>query len=447
MGTAVGGNDKATVSWQAPLAVPAPIIAYVVTPWIGQTAQTPVRFNSTATTETIPGLTSGTTYTFTVVAINALNNDSASSAASNPVTIGPAATAISVGFGHSCVVLTGGTANCWGRNYYGELGNDTHTDSTTPVAVTGLASATAITASGGDITYFPEPSHTCARLNNGTVKCWGSGDNGVLGNGSTFASSTPVTVSGITSATAVAAGSLHTCAVLADGTVQCWGTGYFATCNEFFYCTTPVPIPGITTATAISAGYSHTCALVADGTIKCWGTNGYGQLGDGTTNDAIAPVTVTGISTAIAISAGDWHTCALLAGGTVKCWGALHNPHGQLGNGTSSGSTTPVTVTGISTAIAVAAGQFHTCAVLTGGTAKCWGGNEKGQLGDGATNDAHTPVTVTGLTSATAIDAGEGHTCALLVGGDVTCWGGDNYGQLGNATTTDSHIPIAVAWP
>src|SRR5262245_37092165 len=89
MATAVRGDARAVVSWQSPLAAPAAITAYVVTPWIGNTAQTSTRFNSPATTQTVTGLTNGTTYTFTVAAINALGNESASSEASNPVTPAP----------------------------------------------------------------------------------------------------------------------------------------------------------------------------------------------------------------------------------------------------------------------------------------------------------------------------------------------------------------------
>src|SRR5215471_11586848 len=123
IGSATGGDGQATVSWQSPLSAPIPISAYEVTPWIGQVAQTPVRFNSTATTQTVTGLVNGTTYTFTVKAINALGNDSASSAASNPVTpVSQTAVATSVAGGdhHSCAVVAGGTVKCWGGNGLGE---------------------------------------------------------------------------------------------------------------------------------------------------------------------------------------------------------------------------------------------------------------------------------------------------------------------------------------
>jgi alpha-tubulin suppressor-like RCC1 family protein len=393
------------------------------------------------------------TYTFQVSAINSIGTETAASDASTPVTVGPNAIAVSAGNGHSCALLPGGTASCWGLNHSGELGDGTYADSTTPVTVTGLTTAAAITT-GGDAgvgQYSPEPSRTCARLDDGTVKCWGYGP---LGNGTTFASNTPVTVSGITTAIAVAAASADTCAVLADGTVQCWGNGYSAAAANcpFFRCETPMPMSGITTATAITGGYGHLCVLLTDGTVKCWGTNGAGQLGNGTTTDQMVPVTVTGISTAIGISAGYYHTCALMAGGTVKCWGAhFINNSGQLGDGTldGSGSTVPVSVTDISTASAIAAGGEHTCAVLTDGTAKCWGSNRYGQVGyGGSIYDApHTPVSVTGITTAIGIDAGAWHTCALLARGDVKCWGRNTNGQLGNGSGTDASTPVALAWP
>ena len=129
----VAGAHSATVTWQSPLAAPFPIVAYVVTPWIGQTEQTPIRFDSTATSQTVTGLSGGTSYTFTVKAINTQGNDSASSDESDPVApTGLNAIAVAAGGDHSCALLENGTINCWGLNVAGELGNGTTTDSTTP---------------------------------------------------------------------------------------------------------------------------------------------------------------------------------------------------------------------------------------------------------------------------------------------------------------------------
>jgi Regulator of chromosome condensation (RCC1) repeat len=110
----------------------------------------------------------------------------------------------------------------------------------------------------------------------------------------------------------------------------------------------------------------------------------------------LRPVTVSGLSKATAIAAGNQHTCALLSSGTVQCWGMGVN--GELGNGTTTtNSSTPLTVTALSMASAVAAREYHTCALLSDGTVQCWGANTSGELGNGTTTSSSTPVKVSGL--------------------------------------------------
>ena len=125
--------------------------------------------------------------------------------------------------------------------------------------------------------------------------------------------------------------------------------------------------------------------MLGDGTARCWGNNWFGQLGDGTTTERHTPVAVSGLSNAVAIAAGNYHTCAVLGDGTARCWG--RNDYGQLGDGTTTERHTPVAVSGLTNAVAVSAGGDHTCAVLSDGTARCWGDNSDGQLGDGTTAD------------------------------------------------------------
>ncbi len=128
--------------------------------------------------------------------------------------------------------------------------------------------------------------------------------------------------------------------------------------------------------------------------VYCWDRNASGQLGDGTTEDRLTPIAVSGLTGAVAIAAGSAHTCAVLANGSARCWG--NNDNGQLGNGTTTDRLTPVAVSGLTGAIAIAAGLEHTCALLNDGTARCWGDNFSSQLGDGTAGYSPTPVQVAG---------------------------------------------------
>jgi alpha-tubulin suppressor-like RCC1 family protein len=187
------------------------------------------------------------------------------------------------------------------------------------------------------------------------------------------------------------------------------------------------------------------CAPLLGGTVECWGDNDDGQLGNGTTTNSSTAVAVSGLNGVTALSVGNESACALLSGGTVECWG--DNSYGALGNGTTTNSSTPVAVSGLSGVTALSVGDLSACALLSNGTVECWGYNGYGQLGNGTTTNSSTPVAVSGLSGATAISVGGGElsACALLSGGTVECWGANNAGQLGNGTTTSSLTPVAVS--
>ena len=348
-------------------------------------------------------------------------------------------TAIVVGGRHSCA-LTGGTVKCWGANNWGQLGTGFPDNEPTPADVVGLSGVTAITA-GED--------HTCARTSAGAAKCWGFNLNGQLGDDTTNSAIEPTDVSGLSSGvTAISAGAAHTCAVV-TGAVRCWGANEFGALGDG--TTTerlvPTPVSGVSGVATVAAGGFHTCAVTSGGGARCWGRNHEGQLGDGTTGRELTVVNVSGLSSGVAsIAAGARHSCSLDAAGVVKCWG--WNLSSQLGNGRSSNNRLqPVAVTALNSAAVnrVAAGDGYSCAVTTGGATKCWGWNENGQLGDGSNENRLAAVDAVGLsTGSTAITTGYSHTCALGSGGAARCWGSNSNGQLGNGNQVGQFAPTGV---
>lgn len=358
------------------------------------------------------------------------------------------ATAIAAGYAHTCALLSDGTVECWGVNYYGQLGSTaSSTCSSNPCAITpqpvpGLSGVIAI--GSGDYT-------TCAVLTGGAVKCWGLnswGETGAPAGGNT---TSPYSVSGLSGpAIAVAPGYEATCALISGGTVQCWGNNNAGQLGngKMTASASPQTVSNLTTATAITAGELHFCALRADHTVVCWGDNSDSELGspqticDPPNSDycSTTPVQVYGLTAVSAISSAAIGNCALV-GVNVKCWGYL-----QAGLGDQAATQTtymPVTAYNISSAVGVAVGDSSMCALLSGGSAACWGGVP---LGDGTTNETATSVPVSNLTGATALTAGLSHKCALLSTGAVSCWSDNTSGQLGNGTTAPSLTPTPVTW-
>ena len=167
--------------------------------------------------------------------------------------------------------------------------------------------------------------------------------------------------------------------------------------------------------TAVGAGDFHTCASTAGGALWCWGYNPYGELGNNTRDSSSVPVRVVGpggtgfLDGVAGVASAQYQTCALTSAGAIWCSG--YNADGALGNGTTTDSNVPVQVTGFSGGAtpAIAAGGMHTCALRSSGMVWCWGLNTSGQLGNGSTTDSSVPVTVTGLSEATAIATGYQH--------------------------------------
>src|SRR4051812_40232593 len=370
-----------------------------------------------------------------------------------PVAQATSVTSVSAGAVTGCVRTSAGVAKCWGFNAVGMVGDGTKVDRLQPTTVKGLKAGVQDVQAVWD--------HTCAVTNGGGAKCWGHNGDGELGDGSLIKRVTPVQVSGLTSGVQqVTLGFDSGCALKTTGTVSCWGyngNGQLGSGNRQSQ-RNPADT-GLSGITQISAGWDHTCGVTNGGGLKCWGQGKHGEIGDGAKSDRLSPVDVTGLGGAVdQVSAGFDHTCALMSTGTVKCWG--NNTTGELGDGTNTDSTHPVTVSGLSGVASISAGYNDTCAVTNSGAAMCWGANESGELGDGTTQNRNTPVTVYRSGSGVAqISAGgyqkKGMTCLVTTAGAVKCFGSNKGvhnlapidstgGQLGDGTKIDRHVPITV---
>ncbi|MCL2104189.1 MAG: RCC1 repeat- and reductase domain-containing protein [Kiritimatiellaeota bacterium] len=316
---------------------------------------------------------------------------------------------VSAGGYHTVALKEDGTVWTWGDNYNGQLGDNTWISRYTPVQVKGeegegVLSNVVSVAAGGD--------HTVALKEDGTVWAWGDNDFGQIGDDTWTDKTTPVQVKGeggvgwLSNIVAVAAGRRHTVAVKDDGTVWAWGWNYSGQLGNGTWITryTPVQVDngGLSNITAVAAGEEHTVALKDDGTVWAWGYNGSGRLGDGTMVDQNTPVQAKGVggegvlSNITAVAAGDSHTVVVKDDGTVWAYGL--NSYGQLGDGTTTQRTTPVQAGGggLSNIVAVVAGGLHTVALKSDGTVWAWGLNSSGQLGDGTWENKFTPVQVLG---------------------------------------------------
>ncbi|MBD3312869.1 hypothetical protein GF345_00345 [Candidatus Woesearchaeota archaeon] len=256
------------------------------------------------------------------------------------------------------------------------------------------------------------------------MACWGSNDYGQLGDGSTDASDAPVEVSGIADAVDIAVGTDHTCAIKDDKTLWCWGRGNLGQLGVGYSSFTnadPLQVSALSGVLQVEAGHYHTCALVDDGDMSdgspvyCWGYNAFGQLGDGTSGEnRNSPVQVIDQSdnpiSAIDIAVGNDHSCALLPDYTVACWG--RNRDYNLGQGVQDWDPHPKAepVIDVEHAVEVSSSGFFTCAKLAYGAVKCWGKNY--------VTIWESPAYVEGITDALEVSP----KCAVLSDGTVSCW-------------------------
>jgi alpha-tubulin suppressor-like RCC1 family protein len=381
---------------------------------------------------------------------------------------------ISAGLTNTCAVLTNRQARCWGYGFYGANGTGTTSQFNAATTVrnrtdTGPLVNVRQVAVGG--------AHACALLTNGQVRCWGRGQHGQMGNGTTTETNLlPVVVGNATGSaplggvTQISADSDHTCARLQSGQVRCWGgnpDGQLGDGTEDVDRLRPVAVRSVAGAgkltgiTQVDAGEDQTCARTTSGQARCWGLNDIGMLGDGTEDNSLRPVVVrnrtdtrplTGVQR---VTTGGYHSCAVLTNRQARCWGS--GTAGELGSGPpGSSSSLPVIVvnpsgSGPLTGVrAVDEGYSHTCALVGAGEARCWGDNFGGYLGIGTTGGGRlrpvrvrNPANTASLTGTAGLTTGTSHTCVRLTNGQARCWGEGQFGRLGSGTS-DRPLPTRV---
>jgi alpha-tubulin suppressor-like RCC1 family protein len=419
---------------------------------------------------------------------------------------------LALGDRHGCALLADRTARCWGSNSAGQAQGENRRS-------LGLHGAVELALGFG---------HGCARVSSGNVVCWGSNEWGELGDGTMDDRSTPVEVYGLKDAGQIALGDDHSCARRADGTVWCWGKNQQGQLGDGGASPPSNPRQKIgerdvrdlvaaevarrgthpdaagktavlegSPIAALSLGGDRSCALLADQSVTCWGVDdlkpslpelmpkpppGKGPTpetpppltkpglpggkkphpqGSGPTPIKVAPSAtpktapppvptgpkaraVRGLKDVRRIAAGGDHSCALLQDGSAQCWGA--NAKGELGDGTTREQHAPAKVKGLAGARDLALGHHHSCALLERGAVVCWGQNDKGQLGDGSHTDRNVPAPVPGVANAVALLASGDRSCARMSSGNILCWGDNQKGELGDGTREARTSITALTW-
>jgi alpha-tubulin suppressor-like RCC1 family protein len=335
----------------------------------------------------------------------------------------------------------------------------------------GLASA----VSGADvISTWGGARGTVILKSDGTVWTWGANFGGKLGTGMTQAATNraviPVEVHGpgnidyLHSISAIMGGEVHNVALKSDGTVWTWGNNFQGGLGDGTTNDSALPIqaglaavPPLTSITKLGGRTYWNLAVKSDGSMWAWGMNSFGQMGNGTVSSIVpTPVMVSNsqpggaVNNPVQVSCGYTYGLALLANGTVWTWGT--GPFGELGNGTTGHSYTPVQVLTLSNITAISSGWKHILALKSDGTVWAWGLNSHGELGDGTASNQSIPVQVTNLSNIVMVSGGDYNSIALRSDGTVWKWGLNDVGELGMGTNDNTGIgpsldPVTHSFP
>jgi alpha-tubulin suppressor-like RCC1 family protein len=329
---------------------------------------------------------------------------------------------VAAGEYHSFAIKADGGLWAWGRNDYGQFGNDTKTSAKEPIKIIDNV----FSVSAGEY-------HSFAIKTDGSLWAWGRNGNGRLGDSTNEDKQKPVNV--MNNVVSVAAGHRHSIAIKTDGSLWTWGwSDYGQTGDSKITSVTPVKI--MDSVVSVAAGSEHSLAIKTDGSLWAWGQNNNGEVGNGKTTSTEIPVKI--IDGAVSVTAGEYHSFAIKTDGSLWAWG--RNANGQLGIGTNTDANAPVKV--MDSVVSVAAGSEHSLAIKSDGSLWAWGQNNDGQLGNGANINANTPIKV--MDSVVSIAAGSEYSLAIKTDGSLWTWGRNSFGQLGDGTTINRNSPVKI---
>jgi alpha-tubulin suppressor-like RCC1 family protein len=356
---------------------------------------------------------------------------------------------VAAGAHHTCGV-TRGRLYCWGSNEFGQLSGDPgDPGGATPRRVQLPDLALEVTAG---------QRHSCGLLVGGRAYCWGWNHLGQTGPGSVGGTRAPGPVDGEYDFSAIDAGWNHTCGIAGNRTL-CWGMGGQGQLGDGHRLDRPAPVQvaGGAAFVQVTAGGHHSCGLTAQGAGYCWGLNQMGQLGTGSTESSAVPAPVAGGHRFTRLAAGFEHTCGVRVAGGVMCWGS--NIHGELGNSGFEeaglpGNTVPSPIVRIGGLVRVDAGAHFSCGSLGNGDTWCWGRGTDGQLAAGLPVDQPVPQVISaiagpgaragGILPIAKLALGNRHACGMTSAGVIFCWGTGPSGELGHSQVTFTNIPVRV---
>lgn len=327
----------------------------------------------------------------------------------------------------------------WGSNTYGQLGDNTTTSKSSPVLIAGnhqfieLASGTGL-----------DTNSNIGLKEDGSVWTWGRNNYGQLGDNTTTNRSSPVSVIGNHSFIKISTGTGACAALKEDGSAWTWGYNGYGQLgnNTTTNFSSPISVVGNHSFIFIYPITYATIALKKDGTIWSWGMGDNGRLGNNNTIHFSSPISIAGNKSFIFLAVGEAGSFALMEDGSIWSWG--YNGYGQIGDGTTIDKSSPVSVIGNHSFTNISGGRYHVLALKEDGSVWAWGLNSQGQLGDGTNTNKSSPVSVIGNHSFVTISAGAEHSFALKEDGNIWAWGSNSSGELGNNTRTNKSSPILL---